>query len=356
MIISQLGKEFDLTVLSINPEKTKKISSNSKIVKASLSNFFKEIKRNDALVLGGGGIIQDQSSIINMLYYFLQTYVASKVFNKNVYLLFVGVGPIHTGASRKMLKRMGKWIDYSVVRDNESASILESAGFKAKNISIANDIVFNIQSNEKNQKNEESDYFVFCPRDWFFRKNLLPAKISLKISRKISSSDLYTFRQNLLALLEEVLSDDSARVIGVPFFLTQDLDLLNWLNENLSDNQKRRFEIIEKDMSPSEFLVIARNARAVIGVRLHSLILGAVARRPLIALTYSTKVVNLTRYLGLSKSTIELNKPNFFDKDAEKIIREIKSVSLNYENLLPLIQEKNEETLRALVKRIETSS
>ena len=68
------------------------------------------------------------------------------------------------------------------------------------------------------------------------------------------------------------------------------------------------------------FLRLARHASAVLGVRLHSLILGAVASTPLVPLTYSAKVENLTKYLGLGAYTTKLDKPDFA---VEPVVRNV---------------------------------
>ncbi len=337
--------ETELTVLSVNPPKTQKLSkSNStKIYPAGLGNFIRHLRQSDALVLGGGGIIQDESSIINMIYYYLQTFVAKRLLHKPVFWAFVGVGPIKTKLSHAMLRDMARMTSQVLVRDTESATLLTSHRFTDEQIITAYDIVFNYPIPEAVPAKYSGEYMLFCPRDWFFVATVTPTRFALKRARRDPNSRLQVYRLHLLQLVEKCLQDNpSLTVVGVAFFYSQDLDLLQWIQTNLSSEYADRYIVETNELTPREFIAVAQRSTAVLGVRLHSLILGAVAERPLIPLVYSAKVGNLVNYLGVGEFTTYLDKPDFNVEDTVvNVNKALRSQPVQSEKMLAEVRQKN---------------
>jgi len=302
-----------LTVLSINPGKTKRMAHkpSTKIVQAGLKNYWRELRSSDALLLGGGGIIQDQSSIINLLFYYLESWVAKHLLRKPVFWIFVGV-TIKTGFGRWLLRRMSKLTTHVLVRDKASADLLCANKFSDRQITTAYDVVFNFPVPKPAKPKYTEDYILFCPRDWFFLRTIMPTRFALKRARRDPKSQLHTYRKQMVALIETVLRENpGVQVVGVPFFYTQDLNLLSYIKQHLSSDVADRYVIESTELLPAEFLQLARPAKAVLGVRLHSLILGATVDTPLIPIVYSAKVQSLTQYLGIDAVTTMLNRPDF---------------------------------------------
>jgi polysaccharide pyruvyl transferase CsaB len=302
----------DLTVLSIDLEKTRAhpLAAGTEVEQASVRNFVRLARKSDAVLMGGGGIIQDESSVINLLYYYLQSWVANALLKKPVYLVYVGVGPVTSGLGHWLLRRMSRRVARSLVRDRESADLLTSHGFDESTITVAFDIVYNLVVPAP--ATTASDYIVFAPRDWFFTQRYLPTRYALTRSKKDAASGLNRFRTRLLTLVSAALTrHPELRVVGIPFFLSQDNDLLAWIKARLTPEQSSRFDIRSEYISPEEYVAIAAGSRAILGMRLHSLVLGTLSGRPLVPLIYSAKVRSMIAYLGLAERATELTKPDF---------------------------------------------
>ncbi len=197
-------------------------------------NFVRALRKSDCLVLGGGGIIQDESSVINITYYYLQVLVARKVLRKPVFWAFVGVGPIKTKLGKRLLRGMSKLTECVLVRDQESAKLLETHEFTSEQIIVAYDLVFNFPVTPSGPAKYSGDYLLFCPRDWFFVATVTPTKYALKRARNDPHSRLQIYRTQLLKLVETCLRDNpELTIVGVAFFYTQDLNLLQWIGEQL---------------------------------------------------------------------------------------------------------------------------
>ena len=314
-----LGAE--LTVLSIDAPKTEsfELPADTRVVVAGLPAFVRELRGSDALVLGGGGIIQDESSVVNLLYYALQARVARRMLKKPVYLAFVGVGPVTSRLGHWLLRHMAHDVAGSLVRDPESRDLLLAHGFESERIVVAFDPVFNLEADDRPpRQNLPDDFVVFCPRDWFFTRRYQPTRFALRAAKRRDNSGLMRYRRRLVELVAALLRRHPTQtVVGVPFFLSQDTELLEWISAQLPEDLRQRFTVLTGYISPGEYVAIARRSRAVLGMRLHSLILGALSGRPLVGLVYSAKVRSLIAYLGLGSMATELTSPEL---DVERVL------------------------------------
>ena len=88
-------KEYnlDITVLSLNPEKTSEINQVKALKSFALLDVAKAIKNSDMLISGGGSLLQDVTSVKSLFYYLLIIFLA-KFFNKKVFIFAQGIGPI----------------------------------------------------------------------------------------------------------------------------------------------------------------------------------------------------------------------------------------------------------------------
>lgn len=348
---------LQLSILSKNTQRTEKIISdlNIRVLKQSIFNFLKEVRRCHIFVLSGGGLLQDGSSALNIPFYFLQVFLARAVFGKKVILLCIGVGPIKTFLGSFFLRLMAPLTEFSLVRDKESKQLLIDHKFNPENIDVAYDIVFNFQNSpNSNSQNYKQPYVLFCPRDWFFSKSFLPVKLSLKFSRAYKGSSLLKYRENLLRLISNVLElDKKTLIIGIPFFISQDIDLLIWIRDRLIKDYADRFVIIDREINAGEYLSIAKKSKCIIGIRLHSLILGAVVKKPLVPIVYSDKVSNFINYMGLSSQSTYLTTPDF---DLDHVIKCYKKAVVSdktadkYSAFLKHIQKVNEKALNSVIK------
>lgn len=358
-MLERTAEVESLTVLSINPPKTQRLVAkrSTRVVQASFGNYIRALRRSDALLLGGGGIIQDESSALNLLFYYLESWVAKHILHKPVFWIFVGVGPIRTRLGRRLLRAMRTLTERALVRDAESAALLRQHGFADEQIIVAYDVVFNFPLPKAAGPQSARDYLLFCPRDWFFVSAILPTRFALKRARRHQGSRLQIYRRHMVELVERVLRDNQQLTIqGVAFFYSQDLNLLAAIHAQLPADIADRFVVETNELSPAEFLHRARSAAAVFGIRLHSLILGAVAGAPLVPLTYSAKVENLAKYLGLEAVTTKLARPDFaIEPVAQNIQRALGAKPVTTTRQIATIRTRNEAAYAELLAAIRAS-
>ena len=91
-LIHDLTKEhIEITAVSKNTKKTEKLGVHA--VRLFSPQFFKSLKNADVVMLGGGGILQDETSIYNIPYFIIQILLAQLVRKKKRCLLQLGQVP-----------------------------------------------------------------------------------------------------------------------------------------------------------------------------------------------------------------------------------------------------------------------
>ena len=91
--IRQLDFETSITVLSNQPDITKREYGVNSVNRFDFRQVKKEIKKADVVVMGGGSLIQDLTST-RSLYYYLALLWMAKWYKKEVMLYGNGIGPI----------------------------------------------------------------------------------------------------------------------------------------------------------------------------------------------------------------------------------------------------------------------
>lgn len=139
--IQGLGRsEYDVTVMSGNPEETYRLYGLESIDRRDMSAFKRAMADADALVFPGGSIFQDASSVRSVAYYGNLVKVA-KSMGKKVVFLGQGVGPLTTYFGRRWSASAFNMADGIAVRDPGSVATLQGIGVK-RPIKVTADMAF----------------------------------------------------------------------------------------------------------------------------------------------------------------------------------------------------------------------
>lgn len=339
-----------ITALSINEEKTRQFGVNTTFAKR-LPNLIRGIKNCDVFIVGGGGIIQDQSSILNFFYYAFQLWLA-KHHKKPVILNFVGVGPIKFGISKWILRQIVPRIDYSIVRDEKSKNNLINFGADPAKVYQAHDPVLNFPFDKNELEDIYSDkepYAVLSLRRWFFTNPFLPVFITRNLNRLSIFRRRYTEYMTQLAQdLDKFLeSTPDIKLVAVSLYDGEDdvvnADLLTMMKH--SD----RVVVAPRKMDEYRYLSIVKDARFIIGMRLHSLILGSTLAKPFVALRYSAKVDEFAEQMGLTEVSIHVER-----YDSDRLQQSLKKMNQDYrtyaDGMKDTLEEYQKNNLAAFAK------
>lgn len=122
---SQNAKQ--ITVLSLNPEKTSRVYG---VKAAKFLDFIKPLIESDVLISGGGSLLQDVTSLKSLLYY-LCVIMTALVLNKKVFIFAQGFTPFRTKLGKFLTTFVLKRCNYITVRDKNSQDLLNSLGIES---------------------------------------------------------------------------------------------------------------------------------------------------------------------------------------------------------------------------------
>ena len=279
-----------ISVLSADPAGTSKTYDVDAVHKYSLVNILKKLKASDAFILGGGGVIQDSTSIRSLLYY-LFLIMSAKVLKKKVIILGQGIGPVR---NKYLLKRALKGVDLVTVRDERSLKELTEIKAKPKKLVMTADLTFMMGPPARDNSNNILGYAGIMRR-----KSRL---IGVSLRPPVKDRDTEAKYMAIASLCDHLIEKKNSQIIFLIFNRPGDLDA----TAKVMGRMKNPANVLLRRCSPAEMLDVISGLDAVIGMRLHSLIFSAIAKIPGFGLSYDPKVESFQRQTG--QRWIDLDK------------------------------------------------
>lgn len=256
-----------ITILSNNPEKTKRLYHVDAVDRWNFGEICKAIKGCDLFISGGGSLLQDVTGCKTIPYYLGIVRLALH-YKKKVVFYSQGIGPVNKSVSKWLIKKIVSKVDHVFVRDNFSKQLLLDLGVTSP-ITVAADPVLGIAidkslvSSIKDSFGEQKTAGI-CLRPWDNNKQII---------------------NSLLPHLKQLIEEGYV-LYFLPMYYDQDLDISQEIYNQLGDQVK----LINKKLTIEEALAYTASFDFVIGMRLHSLVMAVVANTPVMALSYDPKV------------------------------------------------------------------
>lgn len=274
--------DIQVTVLSHDPEQTRRQYGLDAVYRFDLVQVGRALRRCDALLSGGGSLLQDRTSTRSLLYYLMVIRWAKKL-GKPVMLYANGIGPVTKPENRKKVKQTVELADVVTLRDRASAQELRDMGVKHPELHITADPVFNL-----------------VPADADRGRELL-VKAGLPAGRKfaaVSVRDWPAARQFPQQAAQ--LCDHLHRTYGLEtvFLLMQPA-----ADRETTEQVRRAMEspsyLLDVPATPSELMAVLGQAELCVAMRLHTLIFAARMAVPTVGLVYDPKVDSYLKELDL---------------------------------------------------------
>lgn len=266
-------------------------------------------RQHDIVLWGGGEILKDYTNKAALWYWVTKTTLVS-LFNPNLYGAFQGIGPTNAAFSKRLIRFVVKRTKVFIVRDQESYDKLIEWGTPPDRLRVASDpavlpLPAKVTSDLKKKLQNDfhinqtflEDFVCIGPRDWFHYKpsGVLPFKYkerlySLMGKRLVTASPQHErYLEQLGKAIATLTKKHRVHVLLVPMHMEErDSEMCELLKQNASDPDMVR--IINKDtLSPAELRSVIAKAKAMIGFRLHSNIIGVSAGVPSINIYYVDK-------------------------------------------------------------------
>ena len=244
------------------------------VARRSLKAVMKSLAQVDALVLGGGSLLQDSTSFRSLLYY-AALICTARLQGKPVILWGQGLGPLKRRRSQGLVRALLPLLQATSWRDPASAALAQRLGGQGL---VAPDPVWALPA-----------------QPWRGRGG--PIVVCFRPTHQLVGEAWRPY----LECLDQLAAAADRQVIWLAFHGEQDAGLLQRLqaegliSERLADRSREVLPVL-----PREALAVFSSAGLVIAMRLHGLILAALAGSPTVALSYDPKVDAAAEAIGSS--------------------------------------------------------
>jgi polysaccharide pyruvyl transferase CsaB len=329
-VLNSYLKDKEITVLSANPQKTKKIYSLNSIYRYDLLKIFKEFKNSQILLSGGGGLIQDKTSLRSLLYYLSIIYFA-KFLNLKTIVFSQSIGPLTKKIGKFLTRKILNKVDIITVRDKNSLEILKELKIEKPEIFLTADLGLLLKEAEE-KKIEE----IFKKENISQNSPLLG--IVIRPWKELKIEEIVKF----LKIFKKEYKN--WEVVLIPFQYGEDYSLLKKIKKEIPEVQ-----IIKNEYLPEEILGIIKKMNFLIGMRLHSLIFASIENVPFIGIIYDKKVEEFLKEVEVEGINLEeLNSEKIFMLVKEKLGK-IEEIKKNLKIKTEILKKRAEENLKFLI-------
>jgi polysaccharide pyruvyl transferase CsaB len=241
------------------------------------------IRSCDIFISGGGSLLQDVTSLRNVVYYSGLMRLA-RLMRKPVVVYAQGIGPLNKKVSQRLARVAVQGARVITVRDDDSKTLLQRIGVTRK-IEVVADPVWALQPSSNPVKPESSTWNVAL-RSWPNVEN----EQAIEYSKRTFAAICQAARQADIALR----------------FLPMQPGEDALLAENYRGAMSERDDIIDlNDLHPRDVMAHCGRGDVMIAMRLHALIFAAAQGIPCVAINYDPKVESLAKLIGAPLLNIE---------------------------------------------------
>ncbi len=335
-----LDKDLNFIVTSWKPEWIEKQHHVQSIHWKDVTGLFDAVQKSDLVILGGGGLFQDYWGLDPTTYLRANAWditaygsipLLANLNNTPSMIYSVGIGPLKSDLARQHTKMIFENCQVVTLRDHDSLSLLEKCGYDLSDTQktapkVLADPVFSLTTSKKDE--------IFA--DEYLSANRLcePKKrigIVLRFWDFLSPQEdwIKNISEGVRMFLE---THNNFDVLLFPFHCNKEnaytnddiaLDKFGALL-NLPD----RVHKIQMQFSPRQSQALIKRCDLILGMRLHSLIMGINTGTPIIGLPYDPKVSSMMKCVGLEEyccPSLMIN-PEELSRKLEKGLSEQKSI------------------------------
>ncbi|MGL6135528.1 MAG: polysaccharide pyruvyl transferase family protein [Prochlorococcaceae cyanobacterium] len=258
------------------------------------------LNHGDALVFGGGSLLQDATSFASLLYY-AALVAAARLRGRSVLLWAQGLGPLRRRRSRLLVGALLRLVNGCSWRDAQSAALARELGWRPdrrQQAWAATVAAASSSSSSASYHDVAGQAGVGSDPVWSLEAPAWsghggPLVLCFRPTTQLQGSRWRPWLQALEQLAPE------RELLWLPFHRHQDRGLLEQLRAEglLGAGLVAR----SRELAPEgveDALAVAAGSGLVLAMRLHGLILAAVSGAPVAALSYDPKVAAAARALG----------------------------------------------------------
>jgi polysaccharide pyruvyl transferase CsaB len=295
-----------ITVLSLSEARSRRLHPGAAVVHSGVVRgqwgTWKAIRGADLLILGGGGILQDRTSLGNLLYHLGRLGMAW-LGQTPFALCGVGIGPIRHPLGAWLTGRLLRRAALVQVRDQPSAAQAVALGLPGDSVQVTADLAFLLPRPAAPPRVQSLLWLqeIKASGRPLIGISLRP-EVGSRRQRTFRSPRYRTFLGQVARQADLAVRRLGARLVFVSLHAGQDDPIAAEFRALLSEPEA--LHLLPGALRPEELAAGIGLLDALWGMRLHSLIFAARAAVPFLGLSYDPKVAGLCQRLGLSDFAI----------------------------------------------------
>lgn len=268
-----------VAAISIDPAATRSAHGVGAVGHLDVPALLRATDEADAVVFGGGGLVQDDSSALNLPYH-LARVVLARARRRPYAGVGLGVGGLSTRAGRGLVHAVLQQAVGIAVRDRASAELLEAVGVPGALVSA--DLAFAVAPPAVP---EQEDRLVVMLRPWSSERSRLPAAAQADRTPEVHLDAL-------ARALDAAATRTGLQIEFVALQRDRDDAVHAEVAARMSTPTTRTVPTL------AELLPTVARARAVVAMRYHGGIAATLAGIPSVLIGYAPKVEALAGELG----------------------------------------------------------
>ncbi|MCL2216029.1 MAG: polysaccharide pyruvyl transferase CsaB [Defluviitaleaceae bacterium] len=164
------GRNLNLTVLSRKPKETRAQFYVGAVQRFNLVKVFLLLRKAELHIMGGGNLIQDETSTQSLIYYLWVINTARRLGKKNM-LYAKGIGPVNRPGNILRVQKALNRVDMITLRESGSLEVLKEMGITAPEIHVTADAAFALPPIDTNDSvlktlGIKKPFFCVALRSW----------------------------------------------------------------------------------------------------------------------------------------------------------------------------------------------
>lgn len=307
--------DLQITLLSNSPADASRYFG-ARAIPRGLIGFFSVLaaaRNADLVLVGGGGLFQDDDSLIKMPYWGLRV-ACVRLFARRIVGYSLGAGPLRSKLGRWSARLALACMERVSVRDEIARACLQP--LTTKPVELVPDPALLLVRDPRSELSPQPLPETGGPlvgvalRQWFHNVNsFIPHKYAVKYRlRAVPGAAQREHLAELMAkTLDAVVERSGAQILFLPTY-----NVAHEADDRFCDMVRSRMRCTTTQMlrveEPLTYLAIARRLSVMLGGRMHPTILAASVGVPVVGLAYNPKFAGFFRLLGVEKDVFSIDQ------------------------------------------------
>lgn len=327
-----------------------------------LFQLYRAASKADIVLCGGGGLFQDDDSLIKMPYWAIRIF-SLRLFCDNIVGYSLGVGPLSAKTSRLSARLAFYCMKQISTRDPIAQKTAQALTRKSVLLVPDPALLLSADTEKKaiqyleSHNIQKTDKIIIgvAVRRWFPAKaRIIPNKLAAKFWNNNNNAVMQSDQlcRYIAEVLDQLIDRHNALVVFMPSYNVQH-ESDDRISQTILDLMKSESGRLLKVSSPALYKAISSKLDIFLCGRMHPSIFSAASATPVVGLAYNPKFHGFFRLLGLEHNVMDVSKfvsQHLVDELSELVsttITDGHDIETTVENLQDTIRSFNRQLLNA---------